>query len=499
MKFFPAGVLQIQCKSGKNLAFPETYISPTGSRKIDPYVTFTMSSVSHSASKRTPAEKDGGSNPLWNYDIIFDVVDQYMLDIEVYHQNITGGADVLLGYGQLSLLPMFKKGEINTWVTLKQKKSNGGIIEKGDINIVFKFSGPTGLAFPQNRAEVDSFDETTRKTKIGAPRGIRDITVPTKPQDSDYVPEFTDDEIRAAFNFIDLDHNSFVGASEIRHILVCMGELITDEEIDMMISMIDLDGDGQVSYTEFRFLVLHPKPGDADLLKEMATAKEHEILADKTELSLVSKNQGVTDGADLSTHHRQREMLLRESKREALTSFTIDVELDFEEVQLIYAKYQGLMNEQPMLAGLIPFEMFCGLFKVEPISEYKHLFSLFDEEELQRVNFKEFLLSLLNFIEVDKDKKVKFAFQMYDERRTNFISLTEVELILKGNHMLGIDSVVKKAETIMKQSTSSSKGFVTLDEFQAISRKFPNILFPVFQAPGKTKAVTSLVVPLLPI
>lgn len=42
------------------------------------------------------------------------------------------------------------------------------------------------------------------------------------------------------------DHNNFVGAAEIRHILVCMGEMITDEEIDMMISMVDLDGDGQV-------------------------------------------------------------------------------------------------------------------------------------------------------------------------------------------------------------------------------------------------------------
>ena len=43
-----------------------------------------------------------------------------------------------------------------------------------------------------------------------------------------------------------LDHNNFVGAAEIRHILVCMGEMITDEEIDMMISMVDMDGDGQV-------------------------------------------------------------------------------------------------------------------------------------------------------------------------------------------------------------------------------------------------------------
>lgn len=43
--------------------------------------------------------------------------------------------------------------------------------------------------------------------------------------------EFTDDEISAAFKFLDLDHNLHIGAAEIRHILICMGELITDDEV----------------------------------------------------------------------------------------------------------------------------------------------------------------------------------------------------------------------------------------------------------------------------
>ena len=43
--------------------------------------------------------------------------------------------------------------------------------------------------------------------------------------------EFSDDEMAAAFKFLDLDHNLHIGAAEIRHILICMGELITDEEV----------------------------------------------------------------------------------------------------------------------------------------------------------------------------------------------------------------------------------------------------------------------------
>ena len=67
-----------------------------------------------------------------------------------------------------------------------------------------------------------------------------------------------------AHRFIDLDKNMFVGAAELRHVLICMGELITDEEIDEMIRMVDVDGDGQVSFDEFNKLAKHPDPSRPD-------------------------------------------------------------------------------------------------------------------------------------------------------------------------------------------------------------------------------------------
>ena len=76
--------------------------------------------------------------------------------------------------------------------------------------------------------------------------------------------EFTEKEVQDAFAFIDLNHNSFISAGEIRHILICMGELITDEEIDEMIRMVDLDGDGQVSYEEFHRMAMDPDPSRPD-------------------------------------------------------------------------------------------------------------------------------------------------------------------------------------------------------------------------------------------
>lgn len=83
---------------------------------------------------------------------------------------------------------------------------------------------------------------------------------------------YTDEEIEAAFRFMDLDKNGYLGANELRHCLICMGEMITDEEVDMMINMVDGDGDGQVSFTEFHTIIRDPDPGRPDFGKEGVSA-----------------------------------------------------------------------------------------------------------------------------------------------------------------------------------------------------------------------------------
>jgi hypothetical protein len=95
-----------------------------------------------------------------------------------------------------------------------------------------------------------------------------DSQATTGPKDMTY----TDEEIEAAFRFMDLDKNGYLGANELRHCLICMGEMITDEEVDMMISMVDGDGDGQVSFTEFYTIIRDPDPGRPDFGKEGVSA-----------------------------------------------------------------------------------------------------------------------------------------------------------------------------------------------------------------------------------
>ena len=256
VQHFPAGNLTINFTKAKDLTFPETFTPISGTEKrIDPYVSATLEGQAVKMVKKTPVDKDGGTDPSWEYDIFFDIVDQYLVDIDVYHQN-PQGTDVLLGSAQLSLLATFRAGRANTWLTLKQKKSNGGLKEIGVINVSTIFWAPPNLSYPLYRTNVDSFDDTVRKLPPAKKDKLlieeEKLPEPVNTDPESYLkdkfgreivpepealvaselnkneagesveeipPEFTHEEIVAAFKFIDLDHNNFVGASEIRHIL----------------------------------------------------------------------------------------------------------------------------------------------------------------------------------------------------------------------------------------------------------------------------------------
>ncbi|XP_054822260.1 calmodulin-like protein 11 isoform X1 [Prosopis cineraria] len=60
-----------------------------------------------------------------------------------------------------------------------------------------------------------------------------------------------EEELKEAFKVFDKDQNGYISASELRHVMINLGEKLTDEEVDQMIKEADLDGDGQVNFDEF--------------------------------------------------------------------------------------------------------------------------------------------------------------------------------------------------------------------------------------------------------
>jgi Ca2+-dependent lipid-binding protein len=131
-----------------------------GGGRQDPYVVVSVDGQAAAIKKKTKVVTDGGSDLIWDEMLEIDIVDQYDLEIECYDHDLLAD-DSLIGKCTVSLLPVFKKGEIDTWVTLRSNQE-GSSSAAGDIHVVFSFEAPYGIKYPQNQPGIDSFDEKQR-------------------------------------------------------------------------------------------------------------------------------------------------------------------------------------------------------------------------------------------------------------------------------------------------------------------------------------------------
>ncbi len=475
-------------------------------------------------SRRTKCDKDGRSEPIWDDLLQFDIVNQYEMELRVQIGNTSGDAN-LVGKNKVSLLPYFQKGCIEEWIKIYNNKRDWGErSDMGEVLLSIDFTGPKGIFYPQRQDMIDSFDERERisfqemrlqKKSSGAFEKDRADKMRENEVDARYgvSDEFTDKEIFDAFRFIDLDKNMFIGSAEIRHILVCMGELVTDEEINEMVSMVDLDGDGQVSYEEFYRLAKHPDPSKPDFSRALVRTTQQgafkngipgpppssfprgipppprnvprgmpRMQLDNAPIRAPRGNAGPLTKPGMSNIERQRLMMRKAEKRKLLQKFTNDNSTDMDFLELAYKTFRDLPStkgEQTM-----NIDQFCQILKVEKTGEYVRLFDLFDSDKSGSIDVKEFMIGLSNFASKDQRKKVRFCFLLYDEDRNGFIEEEELIKILLGSHNLDpsqVDAVKRKAKTIMRQADKNGDGKISPEEFEMIAVKFPNILFPAAQ------------------
>ncbi|KAL3846944.1 hypothetical protein ACJMK2_017884 [Sinanodonta woodiana] len=67
----------------------------------------------------------------------------------------------------------------------------------------------------------------------------------------DYSNTVTDEGLRDAFRVFDRDGNGFITATDLRQVMINIGDKLTDEEVHEMIREIDTHGDGMVNYEDF--------------------------------------------------------------------------------------------------------------------------------------------------------------------------------------------------------------------------------------------------------
>lgn len=241
-----------------------------------------------------------------------------------------------------------------------------------------------------------------------------------------------------------------------------MGELITDEEIDEMVKLCDTDGDGQVSFDEFRRMVIHPDPGSPEFAMARMENEEEPV-----DVQLIAK--------ELTVEEKARLLAIKEEKKRLMKRFVDDNNPNLDFLVRIAQKFRQMQKDS------LDFEDFCMLFEVEATGEYRRLFALYtpDAQSDEDADLREILLGVVNFMEgADRQQRVKFCFEIFDDDHNGFITEEELVNILKANHMTTEDQVKKKAQTIMKQADDNGDNKMSLEEFYVIAKKFPNLLFP---------------------
>ena len=279
---------------------------------------------------------------------------------------------------------------------------------------------------------------------------------------------FTNDEIKSSFQILDLDKNGYLGAAEIRHVLICMGELVTDDEIDMMINMLDTNGDGQVSLDEFSSMVHDPNPG-----------REEFDISKKRETTSTSPSNVMVSNAS----KRNKEIHKRNRKRILLSQYVEKYKLTIDDILLLWRMFEEehtkVVQTAQQVKKRIDFNFYCKCLPVERTGETKVVFELFDKDGSGLVSIIEVILGLVNFLPLlTVKKKCKIVFDIVDGDRSGYLSLSELEEVLVGNHMMSQSMIVKKAQTIMRVANTDNSGRLSLQELIIVASKFPNLIFP---------------------
>ena len=245
------GTLMLTVNSGRDI----TPVDGAATATLDSYVVVRVGTME----QVTPTCAGGGTRPTFDAALTFDVRAEREVDVSFFfRRGVTGAGfdDVCVGRGRANFMPWIAAGSYQGEVELRDDR--GALA--GSLRVSSRFTrhaAPAGLnaAVAASPAAAAAQALVVAAAAPGAGLSSAPGVGPRDPQG-----RFTDKEIREAFLSFDLDKNDFVGAAEIRHVLVNIGENVTDEEVDEMIRMCDRDGDGQVSWEEFYRMVTGREP-----------------------------------------------------------------------------------------------------------------------------------------------------------------------------------------------------------------------------------------------
>ena len=282
---------------------------------------------------------------------------------------------------------------------------------------------------------------------------------------------FTDEEIRSAFETFDLDRNSFVGVSEIKHVLSLIGESVSNEEIDEMIRMCDFEGIGQVTFEGF-----------------------YRLFSRNTSLPVpagpASPAAPLVPIATAAAEARENAEMRNWNLEEVLRKFTQGQHLKPQYIKRVYKKWEGKLSTRIKYAQLLE------ILEVDDSTLVQRLFELVDFDKAEGLDIKDLVIVLSNHTAASRVDKLKFAFLIFDEQGRGFITRDELLRLLRANLSdLPVEELALRAAEVLRfagQTVEAESAKVTYEQFMTLAKTNASLVFPVMALGASLNEATSI-------
>lgn len=309
--------------------------------------------------------------------------------------------------------------------------------------------------------------------------------------------EFTEEEIKEAFDTLDIHKNEFITDEELRLFLDILNIAASEEEIDEMVRMADNQGIGKVFYDEFLLLakgkLLSPigvaYPPSLPLLERRNVKQDvlrSEQYAQMTEnkAEMEQRLNFIKDDAKKvkELKKEKKNMKLHRSNSESfkalrvanLKKFFALVKFNFNEVLEVYKRNKSVSSY------VLDFNAFSEFFGLVDRKQSKTLFSLVQWPNTKYIDLREVLVNWISLQNWSVINKAYLAYHVFDTEEMGNIDFDEVmDIIVWLNFGYSKSKKEKILKKIWEKMRLSTEDAIDLKIYERIIQNFGNVLFPV--------------------
>lgn len=230
---------------------------------------------------------------------------------------------------------------------------------------------------------------------------------------------YSEDELKEAFDMLDLDRHGFVGPQDIRRALdLCGVKNVEDVEVKEMLRLVDTDARGKIDFDEFKDQFMEPP----------MVFKNYDMHGRVQDLPVLPTHASFQQRPSTDTMDDE-DAFITDFRADRVRDIMGKRRLTPEFIKQVYQRFIELDTDE---RGFVNFEDFCFILRRAENETMRRAFDAFDVDRLGELDLRNFIVGLSMYTTSNNEEKLRFAFMMFDENQTEEICREDVAELLKA-------------------------------------------------------------------